>query len=211
MTSSTIELNQDELKICRELLSSDLNHKEVWASPQAEKLKKRIKDFYIKVQCYRCCYCMQEDVSEHGRDWDIEHVIPQSIERGFIFEPDNLSVSCTECNGAKNNVEVRVRKTQSISKSPNSYKIVHPHFDEWGDHLELEGQYVYHSLSKKGDFTIFHCKLARFYQRVLHKKDRIRDQNFSDDLSKLKLVKSEREAIPIIASIMSRIKLEEGD
>lgn len=182
-----------------------------WSDDALIDIRKSVKQHYIREQEYRCCYCQQKDYSEHGRDWDAEHVIARSLEPKFMFTPENLAVSCVECDQRKSATEVRVRNFRKFPQKSSHYKIVHPHFDDWSEHLEIEGGETYVALTEKGKFTIYHCDLFRFRQRKMNIERPIRDKRFERDIGELRFAKSLKEAEPIIASIRARLHMEALD
>ncbi|WP_279357183.1 HNH endonuclease [Methylobacterium indicum] len=178
-----------------------------WSAEDIEEIRSEIKQYYIREQGYRCCYCNQLLLAHHGRVWDVEHVIPRSTKPNFMFEPKNLAVSCVECNGNKSAVQVTTRDYVRFTESSANYKIVHPHFDEFDEHIEIEGDYTYHALSPKGSFTIYHCDLFRFRQREANIRQPIRDKRFERDVGELRFAKTPEEAMPIVASIMAKLQI----
>ncbi|AZO07941.1 HNH endonuclease [Mesorhizobium sp. M3A.F.Ca.ET.080.04.2.1] len=180
-----------------------------WGKEELDELKSRTKQHYIREQNYRCCYCQQPLYAHHGRVWDLEHVIARATRCDFMFVPRNLAVACVECNQAKGVVPVADPSRRSFPDRADLYRIVHPHFHTWEDHIELEGEGTYHALSPEGKFTIYHCDLFRFRERVLGTRQPIRDRRFERDIGELRLAKSPAEARPIIASIMARLEIED--
>src|SRR4051794_34893969 len=74
---------------------------ELWSDESVDEIRSNIKKHYIKEQQYRCCYCNQWLLSDHGRVWDAEHVLARKDYRQFTFETKNLAVACVDCNIAK--------------------------------------------------------------------------------------------------------------
>ncbi|MCG4257700.1 HNH endonuclease [Acetobacter senegalensis] len=209
MIVNPVNYSEDEQDIIDSLLDSEGFNSNSWGEKEIEALKSDIKQHYIREQNYRCCYCQQPLYAHHGRVWDIEHVISRAVRPDFMFTPQNLAVACVECNGAKGAVPVSNAKRKSFPDRGGLYKIVHPHFHNWEDHIELEGEWTYHALTEEGKFTIYHCDLFRFRQRLIGIKQPIRDRRFERDISELRMTKSLKEARPIIASIMSRLEIED--
>ena len=113
----------------------------------------------------------------------IEHISPKSKNFPFIFEAKNLCVICADCNTIKRAQEVIHEGIETIVRpdgrtrypsSPNSFHIVHPHIDEYDEHIVKHGR-IYVDKSTKGHFTIGCCKLNRFF----HQFDV--DDDFVDD------------------------------
>lgn len=112
-----------------------------WDSPALEQIKRRLKDFHLRLQGSACCYCRKNLVGEFRMVMDIEHVLPQSIFPELVFDGVNLSVACKRCNmlikkerwdfvhgSSKKGVLTR-------RNSPDTYEIVHPNLDVYERHL----------------------------------------------------------------------------
>lgn len=97
--------------------------------------------------------------------WDIEHIMAKDKKVQFMFEPRNLCVACKDCNGAKSSKEVLVNPGRvRFPIRSRDYKIVHPHFDDYGEHISaVVPEEFYRPLTEKGEFTIITCRLLRFY------------------------------------------------
>ena len=149
-----------------EQLPEDQKHGGVWDSKDADicTIKKTIKDYYIRAQDYTCPYCQQRIEVHHNAAWDAEHIIPKSTHPKFIFEPLNLCISCKDCNNEKRDKPVLVnnaRKTLPVHSE--DYTIVHPHFDEFYEHIKIiETAGYYLPCSDKGRKTVETCGLLRF-------------------------------------------------
>jgi 5-methylcytosine-specific restriction endonuclease McrA len=209
MITNPIVFTAEEVELIVATISAEDFGSNSWSNDALEDLRSRIKRYYIGEQAYECCYCKQRLYADHGRLWDIEHVIARALKCGFMFEPRNLAIACVECNGAKGTTPVSNPARVSFPDRSQLYKIVHPYFDEWDQHLELEGETTYRALSEKGKFTIYNCDLFRFWEREAKIRQPIRDKRFERDVGELRFAKSETEARPIIASILERIRIEE--
>lgn len=136
-----------------------------WDSDDLNAIRSRIKQFYLHGQQFKCCYCRRENVVQHGRAWDVEHVISRTANAAFMFEPENLAVACIDCNLAKLDAGVLARPRVRFPRASDAYTIVHPHFDDWDAHFLLIGV-LYNPRSAKGAETLKVCKLWRFYNLV---------------------------------------------
>ncbi|PKH04285.1 HNH endonuclease [Psychromonas sp. MB-3u-54] len=136
-----------------------------WSDSCLNNLKVIIKNHYVAEQNTTCPYCKRDLQTTHGRAWDIEHIIPRSIAKNFMFEPLNLCMACIDCNGAKSNKKV----TNSTARHrypahSNSFLFVHPHFDNYNDNiLVIRPGFLYVAKTDKGNQTINICGLNRFY------------------------------------------------
>lgn len=117
-----------------------------WTSPPAarkaavEDFRSDVKQHYFYGQSRRCCYCSFELQGNHST-FDAEHILDRRTYPEFAFELRNLAASCRPCNGSKSKKNVLVAQHQTGDPLPytsDQYKIVHPHLDEWGDHLEFD-------------------------------------------------------------------------
>lgn len=142
---------------------------ENWSDDELKSYRKLVRDYYRSVQNGLCAFCKQNISLVATGNCHIEHVIPKSKHRKFIFEPKNLCVICSDCNTIKRAKEVHredpevVLDGANIQRYPRSSKafmIVHPHFDKWEDHIERFGN-LYADLSDKGLFTMGACTLNR--------------------------------------------------
>jgi hypothetical protein len=149
-----------------------------------EKVKTKIKTHYKKSQGFRCPYCYYLYPTDHGMSWWTEHIIPKSLNKLLMFEPLNLCVACIDCNRIKDNKAVFINNNHnSFSHDSADYKIVHPHFDTYTDHIDIDG-FLYTAVDKspKGIETILMCDLARFISMGLDGEERSSDLiNFYDN------------------------------
>ncbi|TCS58966.1 HNH endonuclease [Primorskyibacter sedentarius] len=130
-------------------------------------LRKAIKDFGIQSQDYTCCYCREITHSNSHKVWEVEHVLPLSDFAQFAFEPLNLAISCPDCNTAKSNKKVSNTKAKkNVPTQSAIYFIVHPHLDNYDEHIKKSGLFFYPK-SKKGRKTIETCGLLRLAEKYV--------------------------------------------
>lgn len=158
--------NAEELTIIAALQSKNLTSKEMWEDDSVNDIKSRLKKHYIAEQGQKCAYCKVELHTSHGMVWDAEHIIDKDSTPQWTFEPLNLCVSCKDCNQAKGNRAVT--KSASYKSFPNktaNYYIVHAHFDNYVDHIEVAVPGVtYRFKTEKGRATIDICGLLRYHE-----------------------------------------------
>ncbi|MFB2657104.1 HNH endonuclease [Shewanella xiamenensis] len=159
-------LTQDEKLIISKLKNSNLSPGEMWEHSSIKKLKSNIKKHYLKEQGNKCAYCQVWNPSTHGMVWDTEHIIDKDSSIEWIFEPQNLCVSCKDCNQAKG--VKKVTKSDSYKYFPsksNNYSIIHAHFDQYDKHIQVLAPGVtYRFYDEKGEKTIEVCGLLRYHQ-----------------------------------------------
>ena len=148
--------------------NKNLHDTSYWSNDDIVKLKSEIKSYYKDKQKYTCVYCNKSIRVNHSAVWDIEHIVPKSTYPRFMFIPENLCVSCKDCNTIKNNKAVLINR--SIVRYPmksSSFSIIHPHFDNYSEHLDIYLGKIYSPKTLKGKNTIEACGLLRFsYESV---------------------------------------------
>ncbi|GAN88093.1 hypothetical protein LU298_09770 [Komagataeibacter intermedius] len=154
-----------------------------WSSDELKDLRGRVKTFYITAQGSRCCYCNRHLGTENHRVWDVEHIADRSKHAWFMFTPTNLAAACLDCNTAKSSTEVltNARRVTYPSGSQH-FKIIHPHFNRFADHILRVGQ-VYLPKTSKGKFTIYKCDLLRFAEKYIEWENRAVDRRFETEVS----------------------------
>lgn len=155
---------------CIELkIKSNFNHQN-WSDDDLLLVRKEIRDFYRKEQKGICSYCKHVVSVTSASNCHIEHIAPKSLHLKFMFNPKNLCVVCADCNEIKRSQETigtipeTMNKAQVRTQYPTSssaFKIVHPHFDNYDEHILIINGYYIDKSSKKGNFTIGACNLNR--------------------------------------------------
>lgn len=126
--------------------------------------KKEIKDHYLVAQNYTCAYCRQRVVVEHNGAWDTDHIIDKDCYPQFLFEPENLCLSCKDCNRIKSNKQVLKNKQRvTFPNKPADYIFCHPHFHKYSEHIRIirDGA-LYLPITEEGRSLIEKCGLLRF-------------------------------------------------
>jgi len=196
MPISAIEFTLEEASLIKSVTDNGLE----WGCDELNLLRSRIKQFYLDGQGLRCCYCRRQNVTLHGRAWDVEHVIAQKSNPAFMFEPENLAVACIDCNSSKSDQDILARPRKTFPRNSQAYTIVHPHYDEWDDHI-MFGTVVYAPKSAKGSRTIEVCKLYRFYQLAGQDALFAQDRRYADLAERALFAKTAQEAEPSILAI----------
>lgn len=174
MIAVAVTFNDEDLRIVDAFDKLDRDRKAggYWSDEALSSLRARVKTFYITAQNYRCCYCDLHRPTDNHREWDVEHVADRSKYPWFMFTPKNLAAACPECNGAKKAQEVlRTTGRKTYPDTSDGFTIVHPHFDDYSDHIYRVGM-VYLPKTSKGRKTIYICNLLRFAEKHI-------DWNFS--------------------------------
>lgn len=141
-----------------------------WSNIELEPVRVEIRNHYRVVQRLVCVYCQNPISSRSAAGAPIEHIIPKSENLNFIFEPLNLCIACPDCNEFKNKRRVffdQITNSRNKYKYPRDsekFRIVHPHLDNYEDHI-LKANRIYLELTDKGGYTIYICNLNRFYKK----------------------------------------------
>jgi len=141
-----------------------------WGDDDLLPYRQAVREHYRKEQKAICAYCANPVSLSTVDNCHIEHIVPKSLHPQFLFEAVNLCVVCAECNTIKRAQETLCELPDTLAKTArktypkngNNFLIVHPHFDNWGDHLKKFGKF-YGDRTKKGAFTIYACRLNRFF------------------------------------------------
>lgn len=192
------------------LIKSALDEQLEWGCDELRGLRSEIKRFYLKEQTRRCCYCRKQIQTNHGRVWDVEHVIARVLRPEFTFEPENLAVACIDCNSAKSDQNILLVERRSFPRRSEAYSIIHPHYDEWEDHL-LFGNAIFAPKSEKGARTIVVCKLYRYYSLEGGEALFTKDRRYADLAENVLLAKNAREAEPYSLAIGAMVERAVAD
>jgi hypothetical protein len=168
-----------------ELLPADQQLSSYWTNVALDQLRSRVKKYYIQAQGTRCGYCNRHLATNNHRVWDIDHVVCRSKHPRFMFEAVNLIASCPDCNLRKGDHEVLVnakRKTYPLESA--AFRIVHPHFDAFQDHIHQLGM-VYLPKTIKGKNTIYTCDLMRFAQKFIAWENSAADTSFEEEVDQV--------------------------
>lgn len=158
---------------------------EDWKASRLDGFKKRVRRYYHKIQNQKCAYCRM-DVSLATGFYHIEHIIPKSIHPEWMYEPSNLCLSCPNCNTSKGTQEVLA--DANIEKLPHhstDYLIVHPHIDNYFEHIEIVDGLLYKGLTTKGKKTIEICNLTRIELLAERAKNFIKSEQTENSYAKI--------------------------
>lgn len=158
----------------------DFDHKK-WSSDILTPIRIKIRNFYREHQNFICAYCKGNISTTSAFNAQVEHIVPKSLHIDFMFTPKNLCVICADCNHIKSDKEVaneeeHTTNNENIIRYPtaaSAFKIVHPHFDEYDEHIKIVADhfYVENNNSDKGRFTIYSCKLNRLFTKKYNRTE----------------------------------------
>lgn len=143
----------------------------IWNSKEGDIADVRgiIRAHYLPAQRYLCAYCRQFFPQGHGMAWTIDHILPKKRYPQFLLEPQNLAMSCWDCNKPKDehdSYKGKLPKNGCYPHDGTHFDIIHPHFDDYEKYIELTkigDSYQYKLLGdRKGSQTYLVCDLKRF-------------------------------------------------
>jgi hypothetical protein len=138
-------------------------HSSDWAKKELKPIKDKIRKHYKKEQGKLCCFCkipFRDNIH-------VEHLVPKTkgkyTPKGrpeFTFTSNNLTVACNHCNTKKStNNDMIPWDRNPYPQTGQYFKIIHPHFDKYLDHIEIVDKSRYVAITVKGYNTIERCKL----------------------------------------------------
>lgn len=196
----------NELTSAYALLPSDQQNGSYWSDPKTDDFKSKAKTFYIAEQKCRCCYCDKEIMSENKRLWDLDHILCRDQRPLYMFEPENLAISCVPCNIAKSAKDVATGKLyKKFPRRSSSYKIIHPHFDNYYEHIRIFSGLIYVPVggSKKGKATIEVCNLSRFADIFEGKLGPVCDKRYEGDVAQLLFATERHDAVAAARKLLT--------
>lgn len=144
---------------------SEMKNKLSWTDRGLKEIRKKIK-VHLKNTCSNRCFFCKCSIS--GRDVNIEHVVSKDKYKIFTYKPENLILSCSDCNSLKNDTDVFTKSVntsvftswEDYPMKSEDYKIIHPYIDSYEEHLARIG-ILYKYIDDKGLETIKAYNLDR--------------------------------------------------
>ena len=123
--------------------------------------KENLREDMYEKQNGRCAFCRiyvpLSCVPMHR-----EHIVYKDEHPQWMFLPENLCIACPLCNEFKGTKEVLTNPQAKVyPKNSRGFKIIHPLYDKYSEHIELIGGILYRGKTDKGRFTIETCHLYR--------------------------------------------------
>lgn len=212
----------DERQAISELESKELGIvAEDWDSGKKhiKNFKKNLRTDMYNKQNKLCAFCRIHVplacVSMHR-----EHIVYKDKHPQWMFLPENLCVACPCCNEFKGTTEVLTNpKAKTYPKTSNGFKIIHPLYDKYSDHIELLGGILYKGKTPKGIFTIKTCKLYRVNLAEERADQKMHKENKGNIIAELihfatlsnQYVDDQKEFIRYVTNIVSDYKQKNND
>jgi uncharacterized protein (TIGR02646 family) len=142
------------------IIVNNFNTHTDWIKTVFNPIKENIIDHLRVEQNNTCCYCKYQ-LGFDIKQVDIEHIIPKSEYENFTFESRNLALSCPACNTKKSTKPVLHRAIVNYPKNGANIIIIHAHYDDYSNHIDIINNCVFVAKSTKGSETITFCELFR--------------------------------------------------
>lgn len=163
------------------LVPEDWDSKKTYIKSFKENLR---KDMYKK-QNELCAFC-RIHTSPACVPMHREHIVYKKEHPEWMFLPQNLCIACPICNQYKGTAEVLTTpRTKTYPKSGKGFRIIHPLYDKYSDHIELLNDILYKGKTKKGSFTIETCHLYRVGLAEERVKNKIYENNKGNIIAEL--------------------------
>lgn len=148
----------------------------------------------LDLQGYRCAYCQSPIIYDMVGHRELDHVLPKDSSNPlcalrsisnkgpdrrhtsgypeFKFEPRNLVLVCKYCNSSKGTYDPLVKRdcVRPLSRYPRFTQLgwFHPHFQKYSDHIRIDPNFIYSSVTDQGKFVLNACGLLK--AELLEKK-----------------------------------------
>lgn len=142
------------------IIANNFNTHSDWTKTVFNPIKENIVAHLRVQQNNTCCYCKYQ-LGFDIKQVDIEHIIPKSEYEKFTFENRNLALSCPACNTKKSTKPVLNNPVVNYPTNGTNFIIVHAHYDNYSNHIDIINNCVFVAKSKKGSETITFCELFR--------------------------------------------------
>lgn len=142
------------------IIANNFNTHSDWTKAIFNPIKQNIIAYLRIQQNNTCCYCKYQ-LGFDIKQVDIEHIIPKSEYEKFTFENRNLALSCPACNTKKSTKPVLNNAISNYPTDGTNFVIVHAHFDEYSNHIDIINNCVFVAKTNKGSETITFCELFR--------------------------------------------------
>lgn len=136
-----MEYSPEHKAIIADFMAQDPSDYDWDKDSKIKPVKRFIKDSLIELQSGFCCYCQAFLDNDHRMVIDIEHILPKKREdfHRFIFEDENLAISCKRCNlstckGQKIDFLTSLDFGDSWNEA-SLYKFIHPRLEKLEEHI----------------------------------------------------------------------------
>ncbi len=144
----------------KKIIADNFKNHSDWSKGVFDSIKANVTAHLRPQQNNTCCYC-KYPLGFDIKQVDIEHIIPKSEYEQFTFETRNLALSCPGCNTKKSIKSVLKNSIVKYPSNGNNVVIIHAHYDDYSNHIDIINDCVFVAKSSKGSETITFCELFR--------------------------------------------------
>lgn len=143
--------------------------------------KKNIKNHLLTEQKGRCMFCRRV-IDESQASAEIEHLVPKSKYPQFETLPENLVVTCHNCNNKKGTKNPLANShpaptQQTYPNQGGDFLTIYPYIDKYEQHIDIDETGFAVRLSQKGEVTISWYGLNR-EQLIIKRNEDIHKHSF---------------------------------
>ena len=162
MVAEPYRPTEDEKQAIAKLEAKGLKAKN-WDSKRKfiKSFKENLREDMYEKQNELCAFC-RIHVPLSCVPMHREHIVYKDEHPQWMFLPENLCIACPLCNEFKGTTEVLANpNTKTYPRNGSGFKIIHPLYDSYSEHVDLIGGILYRGKTDKGRFTIATCHLYR--------------------------------------------------
>ncbi len=162
MVAEPYRPTEDEKQAIAKLEAKGLKAKN-WDSKRKfiKSFKENLREDMYEKQNELCAFC-RIHVPLSCVPMHREHIVYKDEHPQWMFLPENLCIACPLCNEFKGTTEVLANpNTKTYPRNGSGFKIIHPLYDRYSEHVDLIGGILYRGKTDKGRFTIATCHLYR--------------------------------------------------
>lgn len=164
--------------------------KGVWSKFYEEKQGKyihgKLTKYLQRKQISFCCYCREKIY--HGKNSNIEHILPIKHYPMFAFEYHNLALACVTCNAIKSDNDFYRVVDLKLDYVNNSFDCFHPAVHDYNEHI---------------DFLVFQSNYV--YVRVFKFRTRFGERLCVEHLRKVSIYNVKEQANPVVSEAVKKL------
>lgn len=151
----------------KQLKKHPIKTKDCWSRSVYNKVKAQLKADYYLPQNRRCAYCRKR-LNADAYFSHIDHVLPKSYHKNWMFKPKNLVLTCEVCNPLKNDCDTLTtgRSKRRFPKKKEGFTIFNPHYSFWKDYFFIEDGMFIRGKNSVADATIKVVKLYQYHYSI---------------------------------------------
>jgi uncharacterized protein (TIGR02646 family) len=157
------------------------------------RLKTNIRRFLDNIQSGKCCYCGRLLVLS-----EVDHIAPKGRYPDFLFEPENLALSCKDCNSLERKGSTNTIKVHDPHYRNCTFLLVHPYRDDPKAHYKLDDQVIKIFIQPITDEGVFSVNLFGLNEEA-HSILRAQQKQYEDLVARFNISQARKEEIDHIS------------